>query len=59
MLEVQQASIQMAGHSKLEQIRASMRGDQLPAGGAAAINPAQTQTNPAQPQMNKGQAAQQ
>ncbi|WP_194835928.1 phage shock protein PspA [Nocardia sp. XZ_19_369] len=61
MLEVQQASIQMAGHSKLEQIRASMRGDQLPAGGAAqpAVNPAPAQANPAQPQMNKGQAAQQ
>ena len=26
MLEVQQASVQMAGHSRLEQIRASMRG---------------------------------
>ena len=36
MLEVQQASVQMAGHSRLEQIRASMRGDALPAGGAAA-----------------------
>lgn len=33
MLEVQQASVQMAGHSRLEQIRASMRGEQLPAGG--------------------------
>ncbi|MEU7629186.1 PspA/IM30 family protein [Nocardia sp. NPDC049220] len=61
MLEVQQASIQMAGHSKLEQIRASMRGEQLPSGGAAqpAIKPAQNQADPAQPQMNKGQAAQQ
>ncbi|WP_280215966.1 phage shock protein PspA [Nocardia cyriacigeorgica] len=62
MLEVQQASIQMAGHSKLEQIRASMRGDALPSGGAApAINPAQAQADPAQPQpqMNKGQTAQQ
>ena len=36
MMEVQQASVQMAGHSRLEQIRASMRGDALPAGGAAA-----------------------
>ncbi|WP_216907290.1 PspA/IM30 family protein [Nocardia noduli] len=60
MMEVQQASIQMAGHSKLEQIRASMRGDSLPAGdGQSAINPAQPQANPAQPQMNKGQTAQQ
>ena len=33
MMEVQQASVQMAGHSRLEQIRASMRGDALPAGG--------------------------
>jgi phage shock protein A len=44
MMEVQQASVQMAGHSRLEQIRASMRGDALPAGGAAtpaapAVNP--------------------
>src|ERR1700739_2213239 len=35
MLEVQQATVQMAGHSRLEQIRASMRGDALPAGGGA------------------------
>jgi phage shock protein A len=40
MLEVQQASVQMAGHSRLEQIRASMRGEQLPAGGAPAAAPA-------------------
>jgi phage shock protein A len=40
MLEVQQASVQMAGHSRLEQIRASMRGEQLPAGGTAATAPA-------------------
>ncbi|MGS2805440.1 PspA/IM30 family protein [Nocardia sp. MW-W600-9] len=60
MMEVQQASIQMAGHSKLEQIRASMRGDALPTGNnAAAIDPA-AQQQPAQaPQINKGQAAQQ
>ena len=36
MLEVQQASVQMAGHSRLEQIRASMRGDALPSGESAA-----------------------
>jgi phage shock protein A len=30
MLEVQRATVQMAGHSKLEQIRASMRGEALP-----------------------------
>ncbi|MDQ3887460.1 MAG: phage shock protein PspA, partial [Actinomycetota bacterium] len=29
MLEVQQSTIQMAGHSRLEQIRASMRGDSV------------------------------
>ncbi len=36
MMEVQQASVQMAGHSRLEQIRASMRGEALPSGGTAA-----------------------
>jgi phage shock protein A len=44
MLEVEQASVQMAGHQRLEQIRASMRGEALPAGGpsggAAAGSPA-------------------
>ena len=45
MLEVQQASVQMAGHSRLEQIRASMRGDALPAGGAAT--PPTPNTTPA------------
>jgi phage shock protein A len=40
MLEIQQASVEMAGHSRLEQIRASMRGDALPAGGAAMPTPA-------------------
>ena len=39
MLEVQQASVQMAGHDRLEQIKASMRGDALPAGGAT-VTPA-------------------
>ncbi|MGV0634010.1 phage shock protein PspA [Mycolicibacillus trivialis] len=33
MLEVEQATVEMAGHSRLEQIRASMRGETLPAGG--------------------------
>ena len=46
MLEVQQASVQMAGHSRLEQIRASMRGEALPSGGvsgaAAPATPAST-----------------
>jgi phage shock protein A len=43
MLEVQQASVHMAGHSRLEQIRASMRGEALPTGAsgtAAAATPA-------------------
>ncbi|MVU76881.1 PspA/IM30 family protein [Nocardia sp. ET3-3] len=63
MLEVQQASVQMAGHNRLEQIRASMRGDALPAGGNAAQPQIQQQGQPAQPatqpNFNKGQAAQQ
>lgn len=60
MLEVQQASVQMAGHSRLEQIRASMRGDQLPAGSDnSAIDAGKSAAEPAQPQMNKGQTAQQ
>ena len=49
MMEVQQAGIQMAGHSRLEQIRASMRGEALPSGGAAApAAPART-PQPEQP----------
>lgn len=60
MLEVQQAGVQMAGHSRLEQIRASMRGESLPAGGTSpALDSAKAQAEPAQPQMNKGQTAQQ
>lgn len=44
MLEVEQASVQMAGHSRLEQIRAAMRGEALPgAGPTAAITPAAPQ----------------
>src|SRR3954452_25155038 len=53
MMEVQQATVQMAGHSRLEQIRASMRGDALPSGGAsgapstpAANPPASAPENP-------------
>ncbi|MGO9041702.1 MAG: phage shock protein PspA [Mycobacterium sp.] len=50
MLEVEQAGVQMAGHSRLEQIRASMRGEALPTGGtsAAGASPAATPA-PAQP----------
>ena len=40
MIEVQQAGVEMAGHSRLEQIRASMRGDALPAGGSTTAEPA-------------------
>jgi phage shock protein A len=50
MLEVQQASVEMAGHSRLEQIRASMRGDQLPAGGTAATAPAAPATQQPAPE---------
>ncbi|MET8426779.1 MULTISPECIES: phage shock protein PspA [unclassified Nocardia] len=60
MLEVQQASVQMAGHNRLEQIRASMRGDSLPAGGTQQQIPQGQPAQPAaQPNFNKGQAAQQ
>ena len=53
MLEVQQASVQMAGHSRLEQIRASMAGESLAAGDSAAT-PAvdQAKTNIEKPQAN-------
>jgi phage shock protein A len=37
----------MAGHSRLEQIRASMRGEQLPAGGGTPAAPAQNPATPA------------
>jgi hypothetical protein len=37
----------MAGHSRLEQIRASMRGDALPAGGAATADPTAAPGTPA------------
>ncbi|WP_370965726.1 PspA/IM30 family protein [Amycolatopsis sp. cg9] len=43
MMEVQASTTQLAGHSRLEQIRASMRGDsvaQVTDGGAAAQKPA-------------------
>src|SRR5246127_1640161 len=46
MLEVQQATVEMAGHSRLEQIRASMRGEALPAGGAAGTPAAAPTTAP-------------
>ncbi|WP_370948261.1 PspA/IM30 family protein [Amycolatopsis sp. cg5] len=42
MLEVQHSTTQLAGHSRLEQIRASMKGDSVAqvTGGAAAAKPA-------------------
>ena len=46
MLEVQQASVQMAGHSRLEQIRASMRGEALPSGGSGTASPATPASTP-------------
>ncbi|MGH8965782.1 MAG: PspA/IM30 family protein [Actinomycetes bacterium] len=57
MMEVQQASVQMAGHSRLEQIRASMRGDALPSGGASQATPATPAANqtPAAPEKPLGQ----
>jgi phage shock protein A len=53
MLEVQQASVQMAGHSRLEQIRASMAGESL-AAGESSTAPAvdQAKTNLDKPQAN-------
>jgi len=46
--------VQMAGHSRLEQIRASMRGDALPSGGAATQTPA-TPASTAEPEQPLGQ----
>ncbi|MBB5911403.1 phage shock protein A [Nocardia transvalensis] len=59
MMEVQQASVQMAGHSRLEQIRASMRGDALPAGDSATPQAAPNPAAPQAQQIDKGQTAQQ
>ena len=50
MLEVQQSTLQMAGHSRLEQIRASMKGEALPAGsgvGTPAIDTTKPGADPA------------
>jgi phage shock protein A len=49
MIEVEQAGVEMAGHSRLEQIRASMRGEALPAGGAASDSAASPSTPAAAP----------
>lgn len=40
MLEVEQAGIELAGHSRLEQIRAAMRGDAVSGGSAGHAGPA-------------------
>jgi hypothetical protein len=47
MMEVQQATVQMAGHSRLEQIRASMRGDALPSGGGSEAHGTAAPATPA------------
>src|ERR1700733_11272288 len=49
MIEVEQAGVEMAGHSRLEQIRASMRGEALPAGGTASDSAAAPSTPAAAP----------
>lgn len=54
MLEVEQASTQMAGHSRLEQIRASMaEGGQLGSGTGATGQLGQGQSEPAAPQQQQ------
>jgi phage shock protein A len=48
--------VQMAGHSRLEQIRASMRGDALPTGGSGTATPAAPASTPeATPETPLGQ----
>jgi phage shock protein A len=54
MLEVEQAGVQMAGHSRLEQIRASMRGEALPTGGTPAT-PGATPATPVPGKTTGGQ----
>ncbi len=54
ILEIEESSMQMAGHSRLEQIRASMKADALPSGTSAAPaigmskTPAESAPQPAQ-----------
>jgi phage shock protein A len=48
MMEVQHASVQMAGHSRLEQIRASMKGNALPSAPAGQQSPAISTAKPTQ-----------
>lgn len=60
MLEVEQASTQMAGHSRLEQIRASMaEGGQLGSGTGATGQLGQGQSEPAPQQQQQAQTEQQ
>ena len=61
MMEVEQASTQMAGHSRLEQIRASMHaeGGQLGQGAGAAGELSQGQAKPATPPQQQAQTEQQ
>jgi len=56
MLEVQQSTVQMAGHSRLEQIRASMHGE--PVAGEVPGGEPQPQIAPPQPQQAQPQQAQ-
>ena len=56
MIEVQQAGVEMAGHSRLEQIRASMRGEALPTGGTPAA-PGATPATPAPTKTTGGPVA--
>ena len=53
MLEVQQSTVQMAGHSRLEQIRASMQG-----GPAGEVTGGEQQQLTAQPQTSQDQVSQ-
>lgn len=62
MAEVENASVQMAGHSRLEQIRAEMRGEQLEAGSSsqnsAIESGASNQSNSAAAQPDFGEQPQ-
>ncbi|MDQ3154093.1 MAG: PspA/IM30 family protein [Actinomycetota bacterium] len=58
MLEVQQSTVQMAGHSRLEQIRASMSGGPV-AGEIGGSQPGQAAPEPAQPPSQPQQTRQQ
>ena len=61
MMEIEQASTQMAGHSRLEQIRASMQaeGGQLGQGSGSSGQLGQGQAQPATPPQQQAQTEQQ